>query len=70
MWDSFRDLLRRNPTHRFTPELLKAGLVQIFLALDYLHTECKLVHTGECILLTSVLECIMLNFVWHRYQSG
>ncbi|PLB45873.1 CMGC protein kinase [Aspergillus steynii IBT 23096] len=25
--------------------LLKAGLMQIFLALDYLHTECKLVHT-------------------------
>lgn len=46
MWDSFRDLLDRNPIHRFTEDLLKAGLVQVFLALDYLHTECKLVHTG------------------------
>lgn len=45
MWESFRDLLYRNPTHRFTEELLKAGLLQVFLALDYVHTECKLVHT-------------------------
>jgi serine/threonine-protein kinase SRPK3 len=46
MWESFRDLLYRNPTHRFTEDLLRAGLMQVFLALDYLHTECKLVHTG------------------------
>ncbi|EFE41028.1 hypothetical protein TRV_04226 [Trichophyton verrucosum HKI 0517] len=45
MWESFRDLLYRNPNHRFTEDLLKSGLMQIFLALDYLHTECKLVHT-------------------------
>ncbi|PKY07070.1 CMGC protein kinase [Aspergillus campestris IBT 28561] len=45
MWESFRDLLFRNPEHRFTEDLLKAGLMQIFLALDYLHSECKLVHT-------------------------
>ncbi|KAH8433712.1 uncharacterized protein LDX57_011346 [Aspergillus melleus] len=45
MWESFRDLLYRNPSHRLTEDLLKAGLMQIFLALDYLHTECKLVHT-------------------------
>jgi serine/threonine-protein kinase SRPK3 len=47
MWESFRDLLDRNPSHRFTEDLLKAGLMQVFLALDYLHTECKLVHTGK-----------------------
>lgn len=47
MWESFRDLLCRNPSHRFTEDLLKSGLMQILLALDYLHTECKLVHTGN-----------------------
>ncbi|EQL02916.1 CMGC protein kinase [Ophiocordyceps sinensis CO18] len=45
MWDSWKDMLRRNPTGRFTEEFLKAGLAQLFLALDYLHTECRLVHT-------------------------
>lgn len=46
-WESFGDLLYRNPSHRFTEDLLEAGLMQILLALDYLHTECKLVHTGK-----------------------
>lgn len=46
MWESFRDLLYRNTNHRFSEDLLKSGLLQIFLALDYLHTECKLIHTG------------------------
>jgi nucleolar complex protein 3 len=38
--------LNRNPAHRFTDELLRAGLSQVFLALDYLHTEAKIIHTG------------------------
>ena len=46
MWDSFKDLLNRNPAHCFTDELLRAGLSQVFLALDYLHTEAKIIHTG------------------------
>ncbi|KAF4633002.1 hypothetical protein G7Y89_g5128 [Cudoniella acicularis] len=45
MWDSWKDVLRRNPTHRFTEPLLKAGITQLLLGLDYLHTECELVHT-------------------------
>lgn len=45
MWDSWKDLLRRNPSQRFTEDLLKAGLRQVLLALDFLHRECKLVHT-------------------------
>lgn len=45
MWDSWKDLLRRNSSERFTEELLKAGLHQLLLALDFLHTDCKIVHT-------------------------
>lgn len=47
LWDSWKGLLRRNPTGRFTEELLKGGLARLFLALDYLHSECKIVHTGR-----------------------
>ena len=60
MWDSFRDLLFRNPAHRFTEDLLKVGLMQIFLGLDYLHTQCHLVHTGKQIKL-SKLKCLIIN---------
>ncbi|KAH7085434.1 kinase domain-containing protein [Paraphoma chrysanthemicola] len=45
MWASFKDLLNRNPSHRFTEELLRAGLSQVLLALDYLHSECNIIHT-------------------------
>ncbi|KAF7563996.1 hypothetical protein G7046_g120 [Stylonectria norvegica] len=47
MWDSWKDLLHRNQSRRFSEPLLKAGLMQLLLGLDYLHTECKLVHTGN-----------------------
>jgi len=56
-WDSFRDLLNRNPTHRFTKALLRAGLSQVFLALEYLHSECKVVHTGWFLLNSEILLC-------------
>jgi serine/threonine-protein kinase SRPK3 len=46
MWESFRDLMYRLSDGLFTEQLLKGSLKQLFLALDYLHTECKLVHTG------------------------
>ncbi|CAD6448998.1 260bea8b-f23d-4df5-8498-f2389cc8e0c8-CDS [Sclerotinia trifoliorum] len=45
MWDSFRDLRYPLPDGLFTEELLKNSLKQLLLALDYIHTECKLVHT-------------------------
>jgi hypothetical protein len=43
MWESFRDSFYRNSTHLLTEYLLKTGLMQVFPARDYLHTECKLV---------------------------
>ncbi|KAG7294094.1 hypothetical protein NEMBOFW57_004157 [Staphylotrichum longicolle] len=45
MWDSWKDLLLRNPSGRFSDALLKGGLQHLLLALDYMHSECKLVHT-------------------------
>ncbi|TGO40356.1 hypothetical protein BHYA_0038g00300 [Botrytis hyacinthi] len=45
IWESFRDLRHRIPNGLFAEILLKGALKQSFLELDYLHTECKLVHT-------------------------
>ena len=58
MWDSWKDLLLRNPARRFSDALLKAGLCQLLLALDYLHTECHLVHTGKTARSRTILTLI------------
>ncbi|KAM3498144.1 hypothetical protein MY10362_008522 [Beauveria mimosiformis] len=65
MWDSWKDLLERNESGRFSTGLLKGGLRHLLLALDYLHTECKLVHTGTAWRLgrpvDSRLTCLLLD---------
>ena len=48
MGDSWKELVRWNAAGLFSEALLKAGLANLFLALDYLHSECKIVHTGGC----------------------
>lgn len=40
------DLLYRIPSGMFAEDLLKVSLKHLFLALDFLHTECGVVHTG------------------------
>jgi hypothetical protein len=39
--------------------LVKSIVKQLCAALDYLHTECKVVHTGRCIqlVLSRILTC-------------
>ena len=65
MWDTLNDILLRNPARRFTPALLKGTLIFIFQALDYLHTECKLIHTdikGDNVLYKIVDPSILDTF--------
>ena len=48
LWGSLRDMILRNPYRdRFTEQLLKATLKCLLQALDYLHTDRKIIHTGE-----------------------
>ena len=44
--ENIEELLRRNPSHRFTEDLLKVFLQRLLAALDYLHTDAHLIHTG------------------------
>lgn len=45
LWQSMFELQHRNPQHRFTEPLLRAMLLHLFVALDYVHS-CHLIHTG------------------------
>lgn len=47
MLESVQELLRRNPSHRFTEDLLKVLLQYLLSALDYLHTDAHIIHTGK-----------------------
>ena len=51
MLETAQELLRRNPRHRFTQNLLRVFLQRLLYALDYLHTEAHLIHTGMLLLL-------------------
>lgn len=47
MLENTQELLRRNPSHRFTEDLLRVLLQRLLSALDYLHTDAHLIHTGK-----------------------
>lgn len=46
LWENVLAFLRRNPVERLPSSILAATLHRLFLALDYLHTECQITHTG------------------------
>ncbi|KAE8141341.1 kinase-like domain-containing protein [Aspergillus pseudotamarii] len=45
LFESVWDFLHRNPVQRLPKPVLAFTLRQVFLALDYLHTECQVIHT-------------------------
>lgn len=46
LWESVWAFLHRNPIGRLPPTVLTGVLRFLSLALDYLHTECKIIHTS------------------------
>ncbi|KGO73413.1 hypothetical protein PITC_085510 [Penicillium italicum] len=45
LWESVLAFLRRNPVERLPSAVIAVVLHRLFLALDYLHTECQIAHT-------------------------
>ncbi|KAM0812501.1 hypothetical protein AB5N19_12492 [Seiridium cardinale] len=45
LWESVSDFLRRNPALKLPPPVLAFILQRLFLALDFLHGECQIIHT-------------------------
>ncbi|KAB5578690.1 serine threonine protein kinase, CMGC group [Coniochaeta sp. 2T2.1] len=46
LWESIITFLDRNPVRRLPAPVLAIVLLRLFQALDFLHTECKVIHTG------------------------
>jgi len=46
LWESVLTFLHRNPVRRLPMPVLAFALKRVFLALDYLHTECQVIHAG------------------------
>lgn len=68
LWESVLAFLHRNPLQRLPTPVLAVTLHRLFLALDYLHTECKIIHTGIFILYPRNLNGISA-YRLTRYQS-
>ncbi|KAK3307672.1 kinase-like domain-containing protein [Chaetomium strumarium] len=45
LWESVLTFLHRNPVRRLPAPVLAVVLRRLFLALDFLHTDCKIIHT-------------------------
>ncbi|PGH27792.1 hypothetical protein AJ80_00580 [Polytolypa hystricis UAMH7299] len=45
LWDSMKVFLARNPIHRLPEVMLAVVLQRLFLALDFTHSECHIIHT-------------------------
>ncbi|KAL5331673.1 hypothetical protein ACEPPN_001208 [Leptodophora sp. 'Broadleaf-Isolate-01'] len=45
LWESVLTFLHRNPVRRLPAPVLAFVLRRLFLALDFLHTECQIIHT-------------------------
>lgn len=47
LFESILTFLRRKPVGRLPVPIVAFVLKRLFLALDFLHTECQVIHTGN-----------------------
>jgi hypothetical protein len=66
LWESVLTFLHRNPVRRLPVPVLAFVLKRLFLALDYLHTECQIIHAG----MYPGFAFLSLSFTVEIYQTS
>ncbi|PWY89146.1 hypothetical protein BO70DRAFT_285797, partial [Aspergillus heteromorphus CBS 117.55] len=73
LWESVLTFLHRNPIRRLPVPVLAFVLKRLFLALDYLHSECQIIHAGMWGVCNCLSSCL---YPWdqidhlHRLDLG
>ncbi|KZZ89350.1 protein kinase domain protein [Moelleriella libera RCEF 2490] len=68
LWENVWTFLHRNPIQRLPTPVLAFVLRRVFLALDYLHTECHIIHTD--IKADNIMFEIGDESVLHDFERG
>ncbi|KFZ07191.1 hypothetical protein V501_06690 [Pseudogymnoascus sp. VKM F-4519 (FW-2642)] len=74
-FESILTFLRCNPVERLPSEVIAFVLLRLFLALDYLHTECQIVYTAPEVILEApwTYSVDIWNvgcMIWDVYEGG
>jgi serine/threonine-protein kinase SRPK3 len=67
LFESILTFSRRNPVERLPSEVIAFVLLRLFLALDYLHTECQIVHTGSWLDLQTPPSPLLPTFITYTF---
>lgn len=68
LWESVLTFLHRNPIRQLPKPVLAFVLQRLFLALDYLHTECKIIHAD--IKADNIMFGIADDSVFSDFEQG
>ncbi|RMD42214.1 hypothetical protein DV735_g2902, partial [Chaetothyriales sp. CBS 134920] len=68
LWESVLTFLHRNPIRRLPAPVLDVLLKHLFMALDFLHTECQIIHTD--IKADNIMFGIADDSVFSDFEDG